>query len=62
MTNKKPAHTFRKIGFPECASRCAMVEYLGVGECESVCPWKFDKEGRPIEIGVAKVKAKEKML
>jgi len=27
--------------FPACAKGCGAAEHLGVGECESVCPWKF---------------------
>jgi len=45
----KPAHEFKTVSFPECAKDCAAVEYLGVCECESVCPWKFDKDGNPVK-------------
>lgn len=34
--------------FPKCAEGCSMVELLGVCECESVCPHKFDKDGNPL--------------
>lgn len=44
---KEPAHNLKDTPFPDCGSRCLAVEYLGVGECESVCPWKFNKDGEP---------------
>ncbi len=44
---KEPAYNLKGIPFPECASNCAAVEYFGVGECESVCGWKFYKDGEP---------------
>jgi len=40
----------RYLPFPECAKGCPSVEYFGVCECESICPWKFDKDGNPIPI------------
>jgi len=43
-----PAHNLKATDFPACASRCAFVEAMGVGECESACPWKFDNDGNPI--------------
>jgi hypothetical protein len=43
-----PSNTLRDVSFPECARRCGLVEILGVGECESVCPWKFDEHGNPV--------------
>ncbi len=33
----------RGVPFPECAETCDSVRVLGFGECESVCPRKFDK-------------------
>ena len=42
MSTKEPAHNFKTLKFPDCATNCALVEYLGVGECESVCWWKFN--------------------
>jgi hypothetical protein len=30
------------IPFPDCSQGCVLVEYFGVGECESFCPYKFD--------------------
>ena len=47
---KQPAHTFKGVMFPECSKLCALVGYLGVGECESVCPWKFDSKGNSLEV------------
>jgi len=38
---KVPAENLTDIPFPDCAKDCAAVEYLGVGECEDVCPFKF---------------------
>lgn len=32
------------IKWPDCSVNCEMVELLGVGECDSVCPNKFDKK------------------
>lgn len=37
----------KNFKFPDCYSTCAIVKMLGVGECESICPRKFDKEGNP---------------
>ena len=34
--------------FPDCADGCPVIELLGVGECESVCPRKFDADGEPV--------------
>jgi len=45
---KRPAYTFKDMKFPDCATNCSAVSYLGVGECESVCPWKFNKDGDPL--------------
>lgn len=28
--------------FPKCAKDCEVIKMLGAGECESVCPQKFD--------------------
>lgn len=41
------ASVLKNIVFPECASRCKLVKLLGVCECESACPWKFDAEQQP---------------
>lgn len=30
------------IPFPDCSCDCAIVKILGCGECESVCPSKFN--------------------
>jgi len=45
---KEPAHNLKDVKFPECAKKCALIKYFGVGECECVCSWKFDKNGKPI--------------
>jgi len=31
--------------FPACARKCSIIEILGAGECESVCPKKFTRLG-----------------
>ena len=43
------ANKLDSIPFPECSKNCGAVEMLGVGECESVCPKKFDKDGSPVQ-------------
>lgn len=40
-----PADYYQGVPFPHCATHCAAVKYLGVGECESVCPLKFEADG-----------------
>jgi len=47
MTGK----TLKTIPFPECSKNCASIEYFGVCECESICPWKFDIDGNSISEG-----------
>ncbi len=37
----KPASELAHIAFPKCGRECAMIEYLGAGECENVCRRKF---------------------
>ena len=44
---KIPAIRLYATPFPDCAKNCAAVETLGCGECESVCPHKFDSKGEP---------------
>jgi hypothetical protein len=44
---------FRDVPFPECARRCELVKILGVCECESVCPRKFDSDGNPLKPSLA---------
>ena len=36
-----PAYNLKDVPFPDCASRCAIIGYMGVGECESICGFKF---------------------
>lgn len=31
----------KDIPFPECSKHCGPCSYLGVGECDSICPGKF---------------------
>ena len=45
--------------FPECSDNCPMVELLGVCECESVCPNKFDKDGNSLAENGVVIKPKE---
>lgn len=35
------ASELKKIPFPDCYENCEIGNYLGVGECESVCAFKF---------------------
>jgi len=44
-----PAHNLKTMAFPDCAKRCAFIEIIGAGECESACPWKFDHTGNPVD-------------
>jgi hypothetical protein len=37
----------KNLIFPECGKECELMHYLGVGECESVCPEKFFSNGEP---------------
>jgi hypothetical protein len=46
MRAKIPASELKEIPFPNCARICAAIGYLGTGECESVCPEKFNKKGK----------------
>jgi epoxyqueuosine reductase QueG len=43
------AHNLKTLAFPDCARKCAFIEIMGVGECESACPWKFDHAGNPVD-------------
>ena len=45
-----PAHLLTWENFPACCSKCMAVEALGVGECESVCPHKFDENGNALDL------------
>jgi len=47
--SRVPAMELKDVSFPACAGRCAAIEYLGASECEAVCPFKFDKEGDPLD-------------
>ena len=49
MANKVPASDLKLIQFPDCYASCAAVECLGVGECESVCPYKFNLENGEVK-------------
>lgn len=44
MKTKLPANQLKGISFPECHKHCAAAEYFGVGECESVCTFKFKRK------------------
>ena len=50
-----PAYNLKTVAFPECAKRCALIHLLGAGECDSVCPWKFDSDGNTIAPAPARV-------
>ncbi len=45
----RKASDLKQMAFPQCSAECSTVRELGLGECESVCPFKFRKapEGRP---------------
>lgn len=45
----RTAYELRIIQFPDCASRCGVIKIMGAGECESICPYKFDEHGAPKE-------------
>lgn len=36
------------IPFPDCGKTCEMLTLLGVSECSSVCPEKFDEKDEPL--------------
>lgn len=42
-----PANVLKLVLFPTCSNKCAALELLGAGECDSVCPYKFDGTGEP---------------
>jgi len=44
MSDKVPAMELKMIKWPKCSRSCAFVELMGVGECESACPEKFNNE------------------
>ncbi len=44
------AYEMENIMFPDCYVNCDAAHFMGVGECEFVCPWKFTDEGEPIGI------------
>ena len=44
------AYELKHIIFPNCGSSCEAVKYFGVCECESICPWKFSKDGEPKKV------------
>lgn len=45
--NSYPGSNYVSEPFPECSTSCGVVKVLGAGECESVCPHKFNKDGGP---------------
>ena len=47
--HEQTAHSLKSVPFPECGTNCATITILGAGECESVCPYKFDKDGESRE-------------
>jgi hypothetical protein len=40
----------KETSFPDCSVNCEAVRYLGASECESACPFKFDKDGNYLQI------------
>ncbi len=37
------------VPFPDCSENCEAVKYFGVGECENICPSRFDEAGEPVK-------------
>lgn len=42
---RKSAEDLKDVPWPQCADNCAAIRYLGVGECECVCRFKFSSRG-----------------
>jgi hypothetical protein len=42
LKNRVSASQLTNLAFPNCAHNCAAVEHLGVCECDSICPFKFN--------------------
>ena len=42
--SKVPSRDLADVPYPACSKRCLAIEYLGVGECSSICPQKFPEE------------------
>jgi hypothetical protein len=40
--------------FPRCLKLCSFVKIIGVHQCESTCPWKFDSAKLPVGIEILK--------
>jgi len=47
VSGKRAASELKHLLFPACSRYCSTMEYLGCGECEAVCPQKFDRDGTP---------------
>jgi len=45
-----PIDEIKSLPFPDCAKNCGMIKELGAGECESVCPQKFNSDGKPKQL------------
>jgi len=41
---KRAAHRLKDVKYPDCVKICTAIRYLAPGECESVCPFKFNKK------------------
>lgn len=55
--SKITAQELSDVPFPTCYSKCLAAGKLGVGECEAVCPHKFNALGDPLPVpGVPKAR------
>lgn len=43
--SKVAASELSLIQFPDCYNKCKAGQHFGVGECDSICPYKFDDKG-----------------
>ena len=48
-TCEEPLIAQTQVPFPDCGDRCSVLPLLGVCECESICPSKFDTDRHPIK-------------
>jgi hypothetical protein len=53
------AYNLKNIPFPACAHNCEALKHFGVCECESICPWKFDKNGNSVDLPIPSEKTQK---
>lgn len=41
----RPNSTIKDLPWPLCVNCCSLIEELGTGECEAICPDKFKDKG-----------------